>query len=159
MATLCHSAAEGAVAMRDWLDGDWCMVFSHPEDFEDQGLERDRWLDILRQEFQAEGVRALACAGDQQASDASWVSALAEDRRRVRLLNAGDEAERVFDLPALALCETLRGLPARYVLIVDDTLTRRGVLRYTPGRAHCSPLELLASIHVLRGARRPSLAA
>ena len=71
MATLCLGAEEGAVAMRDWLDGDWCMLFSHPADFEDQGFERDRWLDILRQEFQAEGVRALACASHEPSAMAA----------------------------------------------------------------------------------------
>jgi alkyl hydroperoxide reductase subunit AhpC len=159
MATLCLGAEEGAVAMRDWLDGDWCLVFSHPQDFEDQGFERDRWLDILRQEFQSAGVRALACDGDAPPCERSWVSALAGDRRRVRLLSADDEARGLFDLPALALRETLRGLPSRFVLIVDETLTRRGLLRYSPGRGHCSPLELLASIDVLRCAHRAPLAA
>jgi thioredoxin-dependent peroxiredoxin len=159
MATLCLGPEQGAVAMRDWLEGDWCMVFSHPEDFEDQGFERDRWLDILRQEFQAEGVRALACARDEQACDGSWVSALADDRRRVGLLRAGDAAPGVSDLPALVLRETLRGLPERYVLILDEALTRRGVLRYSPGHGRCSPLALLASVHVLRSATCAPLAA
>ncbi|MCC6173117.1 MAG: hypothetical protein IT481_13935 [Gammaproteobacteria bacterium] len=28
--------------------GDWCLLFSCPEDFDEQGFERDRWLLLVR---------------------------------------------------------------------------------------------------------------
>ena len=62
MATVCLGDLDcGAPLLRDWLGGDWGLLFSHPLDFQDQGLEHDRWLDILRQEFRARGARPLCC--------------------------------------------------------------------------------------------------
>ena len=62
MATLCIGEVDCSTPLlRDWLAGDWALLFSHPVDFQDQGLEHDRWLDILRDEFRARGVKPIAC--------------------------------------------------------------------------------------------------
>jgi hypothetical protein len=49
--------------LRDWLAGQWGLIFSHPEDFQESGLEleQDRWLVVLAQEFRAAGLRPLSC--------------------------------------------------------------------------------------------------
>ena len=44
MATLCLGEVDvAAPLLREWLDGDWALLFAQPQDFEEQGLERDRW--------------------------------------------------------------------------------------------------------------------
>ena len=157
-------AWESGAPLRDWLRGDWAMLFSHPADFQYQGLEIDRWLSILREEFRSRAVRPLACKRGVAELDGSWVSDLIADRSLVRLEStASAEAEDLpnvpVDLPARALRADILGLPPRFVLIVDDELRRRGVLKYSTGRANVSPLDLLASIDLLRRRNAARIAA
>jgi alkyl hydroperoxide reductase subunit AhpC len=159
MATLCLGAVDGsAPLLRDWLGGDWALLFSHPADFQDQGLERDRWLEILRDEFRARGVRPVACsqAADAGAgTDDSWAGELICDYRLLRLPSATAD-DSVVDLPARNLRADILGLPPRFVLIIDESLTRRGVLKYSAGRSSVSPLDLLASIDAFRRSSAPA---
>jgi alkyl hydroperoxide reductase subunit AhpC len=131
-------------ALRDWLQGQWGMIFSHPEDFQEAGLEQDRWLVVLSQEFRAAGVRPLACQPSTGRTDASWVSALTGDPWYVQL--EGDVA----DLAARQLRSELDGLGSRFVLVVDENLRRRGLLPYRRGAGRLSPLDLAASVRALR---------
>ncbi len=159
MATLCLGEIDGsAPLLRDWLAGDWALLFSHPADFQDQGLERDRWLEILRDEFRVRGVRPVACSPSADAgatADDSWAGELIYDHRVLRLPSdaAGDS---VIDLAARNLRADILGLPPRFVLIVDESLTRRGMLKYSAGRSSVSPLDLLASIDAFRRSSTPA---
>jgi alkyl hydroperoxide reductase subunit AhpC len=141
MATLWVNGETGPL-LREWLQGDWAMLFSHPIDFQYQGLENDRWLSILREEFCAREVRPLACTRSLSALDAGWTSDLVEDHTLLRLGGT--------DVVARRLREDLSSLSTRFVVIVDESLQRRGVLKYSAGRNSVSPLDLLASIDMLR---------
>jgi hypothetical protein len=153
MATLCTAELDcSAPLLRDWLGGDWALLFSHPADFQDQGLERDRWLDILRDEFRALRVSPLACRRAAGVPDGSWVGELIRDYRLLRLQAAG-EHDGVIDMAARNLRDEILNLPPRFVLIIDESLNGRGVLKYSAGRSTVSPLDLLASIDAFR--RRP----
>jgi hypothetical protein len=130
--------------LREWLAGDWGMLFSHPEDFQDRSLEQDRWLTIVREEFHACGVKPLACATRVARRDASWVGAVIADWRTLHIDGA------VADLPARQLRAEIAALHSRFVLLVDANLRRRAALPYQPGRAQLSPLDLAASVSALR---------
>jgi hypothetical protein len=194
MATLCladdsrddHarvSALTGAPGLRDWLGGDWALLFSHPDDFQCGGFEYDRWLAVMRAEFQGRGVRPLAVAATNQCTgDGSWVGAVTGDWRIVKFHRtpprpaalAGSaraaigSADEVVDLSARLLradLVTLTDLHTRFVVIMDSTLRRRGLLRYRAegargsGSSTVSPLDLLASVEAMRRSSVPRRAA
>jgi alkyl hydroperoxide reductase subunit AhpC len=132
--------------LRDWLAGQWGLIFSHPEDFQESGLEleQDRWLVVLAHEFRAAGVRPLSCQPRSGRADASWVSKLTGDQWFVQLEDA------VADLAARQLRAEIRAIDSRFVLVIDDRLRRRGLLPYRPGGRRLSPLDLVASVLAMR---------
>lgn len=130
--------------LRDWLDGHWGLIFSHPEDFQETGLEQERWLVVLAQEFRAAGLRPLSCQPRSGRADASWVSKLTGDQWFVQLEDA------VADLAARQLRAEINSIDSRFVLVIDERLRRRGLLPYRPGTRRLSPLDLVASVIALR---------
>jgi hypothetical protein len=157
MATLCVGDVDCSTPLlRDWLAGDWALLFSHPADFQDQGLEHDRWLEILRDEFRARAVKPIACRRPAGVPDGSWVGELICDYSLLRL-EAPAAQDGVIDIAARQLRAEILDSPPRFVLIVDESLNSRGVLKYSAGRSTVSPLDLLASIDAFR--RRPGRAA
>ncbi len=133
-----------SAGLRDWLDGQWGLIFSHPEDFQESGLEQDRWLTVLAQEFYVAEIKPLACMPSSGRADASWVSLVTGDASLVPLEGA------VADLAARQLRSELASQDCRFVLVVDETLRRRGLLPYKSGRGRLSPLDLVASVTALR---------
>lgn len=136
--------------LREWLEGQWALLFSHPEDFQDHGTETDRWLQIVRDEFRTSAVRALSVGRGAAPCDTSWVATLVGDRRCVPLEPPPDAGAPI-DLPSRTLRSEVLALGPRFVLIIDETLRRRGVFRYGPAGARgiCA-LDLLATIRQLR---------
>jgi len=132
--------------LREWLDGKWGLLLSHPSDFEDRGLERDRWLEILRAEFLTSGVKPIAYRCTSGQPDRGWVGHVTDDERRVRL-SYGE----VIDLPARRLRDQAMEIPGRFAIVVDPSLLSHVILMYHPGTPlTISPLDLLASITKLR---------
>jgi hypothetical protein len=147
------AGGNAAPPLREWLAGDWALLFSHPGDFQDQGTETDRWLAIVRDEFRLNEVRALSLARCGAVSDTSWVASLFGDRRRVPL-EAPPGSGAPIDLPSRALRADVLALAPRFVMIIDETLRRRGVLRYrAAGVPRICALDLLATIGILRRVR------
>jgi len=136
--------ARATAGLREWLGGQWGLIFSHPEDFQESGLEQDRWLTVLAQEFRAADLKPLACLPSTGRPDAGWVSLITGDPSLVPLEGA------VADLAARQLRSEIASQDARFVLVVDETLRRRGLLPYRSGHGRLSPLDLIASVTALR---------
>jgi alkyl hydroperoxide reductase subunit AhpC len=155
MATLClELASENASApeLHEWLNGDWALLFSNPEDFQPETRERRRWLDILRVEFDARGLRALAVKRDGPPLR-SWIDELQFDREIVQLREPGFVASDAISFAARALRGDLLTQQCSFVVFIDGTLARREILKYSAGRHSISMLDLLASVDALRSRR------
>lgn len=134
--------------LQKWLDGKWGLLLSHPGDFEDHSLERDRWLEILRKAFGASGVKPIAYKGTGGEPDRGWVSSVTEDEQRVRLLHS-----EVVDIAGHRLRDQITEIPtARFTVIVDCSLLCHVVQMYelSTCRNAISPLDLLSPIANLR---------
>ena len=62
-----------ATDARRRLAGDWGLLFSHPEDFEEGGIERDRWIEMLRAAFREAPVLPLVLEPGHCEARTAWV--------------------------------------------------------------------------------------
>jgi thioredoxin-dependent peroxiredoxin len=153
MTALCLDLALENCSGRDlheWLDGAWALLFSNPEDFEPQRREKGRWLHGLREEFGMRAVRALAVKRYRGPTESSWIDNLGFDPRPVQLREPSFAAADEVSFAARALRGELLTLQSRFVLLIDGSLKRREVLKYSAGRSAVSALDLLASVDALR---------
>ena len=118
------------------LAGDWCLLFSHPGDFEQFGFERDRWLALVRTAFVEAGVVPAVDAACAEALLDGWIWSL--DPRTCLV----GEPERA------------AARHGRFVAIIDPQGRCRSVHGYQPGHVPCSPLDLLGLVRRLRNAPR-----
>jgi hypothetical protein len=149
MTTLCLDRAVESTCgwnLHEWLDGEWALLFSNPEDFEPQ---IQHGLEALRQGFGTRGVRALAVMRDGPAQS-SWVDELHGSWQPVRLREPPFAAADKVSFAARALRGELLTLQSRYVLFIDGALKRHGVLKYGAAGHPGSPSELLVSLDTLR---------
>jgi alkyl hydroperoxide reductase subunit AhpC len=140
--------------LHEWLGGAWALLFSNPEDFEPRGREKERWLVSLRDEFEMRGVRGLAAKRDRGPMHSSWSGKSSFDPRPVQLREPSFAAADPVSFAARALRGELLTLQSRFVLLIDGSLKRRAVLKYSAGHCAASVLDLMAAVDALR-VRRP----
>lgn len=136
--------------LHEWLGGAWALLFSHPEDFEPRGRGQERRLDCLREEFGMRGVHALAVKRDYGGTQSSWSGKSSLDPRPVQLREPSFAAADRVSFAARALRGELLTLQSRFVLLIDGSLKRREVLKYSAGRRAVLALDLLAAVDALR---------
>lgn len=148
MATLKVSeVAEGSctgsrVSLREWLDGRWAILFSHPDDFVQCELELDRWLGIVGSAFTQARICPLALPRRNCPVDQGWVSQLSGGASVVAL---HERAEGPFslDFHTRRLQAEVERLEQRFAMIIDPMLRRRRTVTYGAAEQLPSPLDLI----------------
>lgn len=152
----------GSPALRPWLEDNWAMLFSHPNDFVSYDLEVDRWLVITRRAFADRHVRPIALATPTRdgeiRGDHGWVSQVTGDERTVLLEDPRQRHFGPVDLQAPVLREEIEQSQRRFVMIIDNALRVQKRLSYASLSDLPSPLELLGWADALRArqAARPA---
>jgi len=147
-------APRSSVSLREWLEGRWTIVFSHPDDFVRCELEIDRWLGIVGDAFRQARIRPLAVSRSMCPVDAGWVSQLSRDHRVVSLFERGN-ARSLPDLNASRLRAFLERMDRRYVAIIDSRLHARWTLLYTAAELPPFPPDLVRLACRIRSAEAP----
>jgi hypothetical protein len=125
--------------LHEHLRGDWALLFSHPNDFQpSNGLRAHR-------------VRLLTVRRDAGDVEHDWVASLEPVPSLVHLREPPFAAADAVSFGARRLRGDLLTLRTGFVLIVDESLQRRGIYRYVPGHSDVSVIDLVASVEALRG--------
>lgn len=113
--------------LKRWLRGRWALVFSHPDDFANYGFEADRWIDQVKQAFDAASIAALAISTRAPGDHAGWITAV----------GGCFISSRTFD-SIVYLCRPER----RFVMVLDDALQLRRTFLYSGADRVPSPIGL-----------------
>lgn len=131
-----------SVSLREWLDGRWGILFSHPDDFIHCELELERWLEIVGNAFRHARIRPLALSRRTCPIDRGWVSQLSGDDCSVSLherMNGGAS----LDFHSYRLRACLEGIDQRFAMIIDPSPSQRRTLLYGGAGKPASPLDLI----------------
>ena len=146
--------ALSSISLRAWLDNDWAILFSHPNDFVSYDLEMDRWLVITRRAFADRHVRPIAFGAPSHdggaKQDEGWVTQVSGDERTVLLEDPRQQHCGPVDLQAPVLREEIEQSGRRFVMIIDSALRVQKKLSYDSLSDLPSPLELLGWADALR---------
>lgn len=112
--------------LKRWLRGRWALVFSHPDDFATYGFEADRWIDQVKQAFEADSITALAISTRTPGDNAGWITAV----------GGCFISPRTFD--SIVDCRPER----RFVMVLDDALQLRRTFLYSGADGVPSPISL-----------------
>jgi peroxiredoxin (alkyl hydroperoxide reductase subunit C) len=154
-----ESESHAGSELHQALNGDWALLFSHPEDFAPGSVGAQLSLEQTRYELSARGARAIAVQRDQGLSAMTWIDGLQRERQLLQLREPPFAAADPISFAARSLRGELLTLQCRFVLIVDGSLKRRGLLKYSAGRSDVSLADLFASVDALRRPRNIGKAA
>lgn len=134
--------AHSSIPLREWLDGRWAILFSHPDDFVRCELELDRWLGIAGSAFQHARIRPIALARRTCPIDQGWVSQLSGDHCLVSLHERWN-GRALLDFPSSRLRACIDSIDERFAMVIDPTLRQRRTWMYGAADQPPSPLDLV----------------
>lgn len=140
------------LSLREWLDQRWAILFSHPGDFDQEQLERDRWIRVLERGFSQHAVRPLALAKhghDARGTSLGWLHELG-DGCAAELSTAMPPKNTRHDCRAKTLRRQINHGGARFAMVIDPDLRCRQTVRYRMPMGAPSPLEVLGWAVALR---------
>ncbi len=69
---------EGRLRFHDWIDGSWCVFFSHPKDFTPVCTTELGYMARIKPEFDSRGVKVIGLSVDPIDSHGRWADDIRE---------------------------------------------------------------------------------
>lgn len=138
--------------LREWLDGQWGIVYSNPEDFAPHPSTPRGFVSRLAGEFERYCVKPIALGTEISAAPHSWLDIAMEDHSLV-IVDADGVDEPVIDLAERALAMKIAGIDSRFVMILDANGRCRSTIHYRPRRIDRprTLADILKVVEVLQG--------
>lgn len=115
----------------DWLDDQWAVLFSHPEDFAPHPSTPAGFITLLAEDFAEYGVKPLVLA--DASNSASWLEYAGADASTV-VLDDGQADAQVVDLAEHSLLSKLNRMDSPFVMVIDANGRCRSTITYRARR-------------------------
>lgn len=138
--------------LREWLDGRWGILYSHPEDFAPHPSTPRGFIARLAGEFDHCNAKPIALGKDVGAAPESWLNIASDDDSLVIIDMDGVDAP-VIDLAERALALQLAEREGRFVMVLDPNGRCRSTINYQPRRIDRPRTlsDILSVVEVLQG--------
>jgi alkyl hydroperoxide reductase subunit AhpC len=148
----CSGKQEFALLLKDWLQGDWGLLFSHPADFAHTDLEADRWLAVVQDALAQAHIRPFAAESDQPRYGTNWIEEINGRDTAVFLDDELPSYSDEMEFNSIVLASAISRAPARFVMILDHQLRLRRTFTYSKGNQLPSVLDFIATVEKLTAA-------
>jgi len=150
------TASTQRTPLREWLGGQWAVLFSNPEDFAPHPTTPEGFITLLADDFAACGAKPISFdAGSGTESTPSWLDFAGTDATKI-VLNSDAQAGQIVDLAertlAMKLDRLLNQLPSRFVIVLDEKARCRTTITYnrSPTARNRTIEDVLTVVQVLR---------
>jgi hypothetical protein len=134
-----------------WLQGNWGLLFSHPDDFAQQDLEADRWTALVQDAFTQARVRPLTLVSGARRDSGTWITQMQNGKGPVLILDTPRHLRSDFvDMNSDDLRRALCRAPSRFVMMIDASLRLRRTFAYSLQDRLPSLLDFAATVDKLR---------
>lgn len=136
-------------SLRNWLAGQWAVLFSNPEHFAPHPSTPTGFITMLADDFVAAQVKPLTLSRSGEVT-ASWLDYAGTDSAVIRLEVSRNEP--IVDLAERTLASIVTQLHSPFAIIVDALGRCRSTItyKYATGRSRTIN-EVLSMVQVLRG--------
>ena len=138
---------ERIVSLRDWLQGHWAVVCSHPDDFAPPRGTPAGFVTCIAEGLRASHIKLIAFDRTHEPPSASWLDHSVNDDAIV-LLDRDDTC--VVDLAEYALATKLATLTRPFVVIVDERGRLRLTLSYRTDEPSKTLFDVVELVTILR---------
>jgi alkyl hydroperoxide reductase subunit AhpC len=146
-----QDTTNGSIRFHEWINGSWCVLFSHPKDFTPVCTTELAEAARLRPEWQKRRVKVIGLSVDSSVSHVRWEADIEETQGpRVNFPVIADTDRKVATLYGMVhpLADPL--LTVRSVFIIDPAKTIRMMMTYPPstGRNFREILRVIDSLQL-----------
>ena len=134
-------------SLREWLQGHWAVVCSHPDDFAPPRGTPEGFVTCIAEGLRTERVKMIGFDCTLEPPPASWLDHAVNDDSIVVL---DGECATVVDLAEHALAAKLAALTQPFVVIVDDRGRVRTTLKYRYGDRSRTLFDIVELVAILR---------
>lgn len=121
----------GIISLHEWINGSWCVFFSHPKDFTPVCTTELGITARLMPEFEKRNVKVIALSVDSVENHLNWIRDINETQNvKVNFPLIGDESRHISELYGMIHPNASETVTVRSTFIIDHNKKVRLSLTY-----------------------------
>jgi alkyl hydroperoxide reductase subunit AhpC len=146
-----QDTTNGSIRFHEWMNGSWCVLFSHPKDFTPVCTTELAEAARLKPEWDKRKVKVIGLSVDPSDSDVRWEKDIEETRgQTVNFPVIADPDRKVANLYGMVHPAADPSITVRSVFVIDPNKKVRLMLTYPPstGRNFAEILRVIDSLQL-----------